>query len=47
MIRHNADGSITVGIIKEETKGAEPSAPSSDEKPKAKAPRKRKATTNE
>ena len=46
MIRRNADGSVTVGIIKED-KGAEPSAPSSEEKSTAKAPRKRKTTTKE
>jgi len=47
MIRRNADGSITVGIIKEEVKGVEPSTPSSDEKPAAKTPRKTRKTTKE
>lgn len=43
MIRRNADGSVTVGIIPED-KGAEVSAPSSEEKPIVKKPRKPKKT---
>jgi hypothetical protein len=48
MIRRNADGSVTVGIIPEEDKGAVNPAPSSEEKPVAKKTRKpRKTTTTE
>jgi hypothetical protein len=48
MIRRNADGSVTVGIIKEEDKGAVNPAPSSEEKPVVKKPRKpRKPTATE
>ena len=43
MIRRNADGSITVGIIKED-KGAVDSAPTSEETSAVKTPRKRKST---
>ncbi len=40
MVRRNADGSVTVGILKEEDKGVVTTAPSSEKKPVAKAPRK-------
>ena len=41
MIRRNADGSVTVGIIKED-KGAEVSAPASEKKPVTRKPKKPK-----
>ena len=41
MIRRNADGSVTVGIIKED-KGAADAAPSSEKKPVTRKPRKPK-----
>jgi len=44
MIRRNADGSITVGIITEEKEGVVNPAPSSEEKPVVKTPRKKKTT---
>jgi hypothetical protein len=44
MIRRNADGSITVGILPEEKEGVANPAPSSEGKPVVKTPRKRKST---
>lgn len=41
MIRRNADGSVTVGIIKEDNGAANP-APSSEKKPTTRKPRKPK-----
>jgi len=42
MIRRNADGSVTVGIIPEDKEGVVDPAPSSEEKPVVKKPRKKK-----
>ena len=47
MIRRNADGSITVGIIPENKEGVVNPAPSSVEKTAAKTPRKTRKTTKE
>lgn len=47
MIRRNADGSITVGIIPEDKEGVVTAAPSSEEKPAAKPPKKTRKTTKE
>jgi len=44
MIRRNADGSITVGILPEEKEGVANPAPSSEEKPVVKTPGKKKTT---
>ena len=40
MIRRNADGSITVGILPETKEGVEKSTPPIEGKPTAKKPRK-------
>lgn len=42
MIRRNADGSITVGIIPENKAGVDKSTPHTEEKATAKPPRKPK-----
>jgi len=47
MIRRNADGSVTVGIIPEDKEGVAPAAPSSEEKPVVKPPKKTRKTTKE
>ena len=42
MVRHNPDGSITVGLIKDKPVGAEKSAPAVSEKSEPKEPKKAK-----